>query len=173
MQKTRTIVVGGSVHRQLATSGRHHETNAVAWSPDAARLATADNHGNIQLWDPTTGEAITTLRAHVDSVNAAAWSPDGTCLATAGRDRKVLIWDPMSERPMLSLTGHTDNVNGIAWSPDGNRLATTSDDGVIIVWTGGEVLTSVTIQATTAVAWLKDAIAIGQWGEPALIKVTD
>ena len=38
----------------------HADLLSVAWSPDAARLATASHDGNVRLWDATTGEQHTT-----------------------------------------------------------------------------------------------------------------
>ena len=75
-------------------TGHRGAVNAVAWSPDGTRLATAGDDGTTRLWDPTTGEQLTTLTGHTGSVNAVAWSPDGTRLATAGDDARRL-WDPV------------------------------------------------------------------------------
>lgn len=50
----------------------------------------------IDLWDPVTGEPITTLTGHLDSVRYLAFSPDGRLLASAsagerhGRARSVV-----------------------------------------------------------------------------------
>jgi WD40 repeat protein len=68
--------------------------NAVAWSPDGTRVATASNDDTVRIWDAATGEPQATLEGHNDRVRSVAWSPDGTRLATASDDGMVRIWDP-------------------------------------------------------------------------------
>ena len=158
-------------------TGHRGAVNAVAWSPDGTRLATAGDDGTTRLWDPTTGEQLTTLTGHTGSVYAVAWSPDGTRLATAGDDGTTRLWDPTTGEQLTTLTGHTSSVYAVAWSPDGTRLATASDDGTTRLWdpTTGEQLTTLTGHTSSvyAVAWSPDGTRLATAGDDGTARLWD
>ncbi len=114
-------------------TGHTNWVNAVAWSPDGTRLASASADGEVRLWDPSTGHPLSTLTGH-QWVDTVTWSPDGTRLATAGDDGEVRLWDPSTGHPLSTLTDHTGRVSVVAWSPDGTRVATAGDDGEVRLW---------------------------------------
>ncbi|KAL2138077.1 hypothetical protein VTI28DRAFT_7495 [Corynascus sepedonium] len=66
----------------------------MAWSHDAARLASASWDKTVKIWDPATGQCVSTLEGHSDFVHSMAWSHDAARLASASRDKTVKIWDP-------------------------------------------------------------------------------
>src|SRR5262245_1992658 len=78
--------------------------NGVAFSPGGKQLATPgylvvtltglveDEHGQVRLWDVTTGKPTITLSGHKADVNAVAYSPDGRQLASGSQDGTILIW---------------------------------------------------------------------------------
>ena len=88
----------------------------------------------VRVWDPVSGDHLTTLTGHTRPVQSVGWSPDGTRLATASRDETVRVWDAVSGDHLTTLTGHTHWVRSVGWSPDGTRLATASDDNTVRVW---------------------------------------
>jgi WD40 repeat protein len=65
--------------------------NAVAFSPDAHRLASASTDRTVRLWDAASGRQTATLEGHTDWVNAVAFSPDAHRLASASTDRTVRL----------------------------------------------------------------------------------
>jgi WD40 repeat protein len=90
-------------------------------------LATADDEGNIYLWD-LTGPArprSRDLSDHEAAVNALAISPDGRFLATAGEDGRVSLWSTELSKPgridMPKIPGGPP-ANAVAFSPDGRTL---------------------------------------------------
>jgi WD40 repeat protein len=97
-----TVEIWDSVRREhLATyfdsdTGTYKESysrvNAVAWSPDGKRIASAWADGTVQVFDPLTGENVFIYRGHRETVLDVAWCPDGTCLASASADGTVHIW---------------------------------------------------------------------------------
>jgi WD40 repeat protein len=120
----------------------------LAWSPDGTRLASGDDLGIVQVWDPATESAVATLEGHKyhGRVRAVAWSPDGARLASTGGDRTVRIASPgtltqqeipdqqlnhpptATTRFQLSCVGFTADLTAIAvGSADGGVLVVPLD----------------------------------------------
>ncbi len=136
---------------------RHRKAvNAVAFSPDGHRLATASDDKNTRIWDATNGKECLSV-AHKGArssargrppdapIRAVAFSPDGRWLATASDDHTAQIWDT-GDGQQLTTFPHDSAVVGVAFSPDGYRLATASDDHTARIWdtTNGKQLTTLT-----------------------------
>ncbi|MGJ5692967.1 NACHT and WD repeat domain-containing protein [Streptomyces pratensis] len=125
----------GASRRRAVFRGHEQDVNAVTWSPDGSRLATASDDGTVRIWDAReAGNPVVLTRRHGDGVYAVAWSPDGKRLAGGSRNRSVTIWDAETWAEMGVLIGHDDSVGALAWSPDGDRLATASSDRTVRIW---------------------------------------
>jgi WD40 repeat protein len=106
---------------------------AVAFSPDGARVVTASLDTTARLWDAKDGKLLITLQGHTNSVSAVAFSPDGTRVATASSDKTARLWDAKTG-DLLAVLPCSGSVNSVAFSPDGRRLATASADGTAGIW---------------------------------------
>jgi WD40 repeat protein/serine/threonine protein kinase/tetratricopeptide (TPR) repeat protein len=119
-------------HSELRTL--KHPSRRVIFSPDGKLLASGGNDGTVKLWDPASGQEISTLAAHSGQVRGLAFSPDGQILASGGFDGPVTLWDAASGQKLRTLKAHTDKIKGIVFSPDGRLLASGSTDGTVKLW---------------------------------------
>jgi WD40 repeat protein/predicted Ser/Thr protein kinase len=109
---------------------------ALAVSPDGARIAAGDSDGRATITDAATGAVLHSFRMAVGGVKKSlAYSPDGRLLAGTGEDRtQVDIWDTQTLRRMARFLGHTAIVYSVAFSGDGLLLASASGDRTVRVW---------------------------------------
>ena len=140
-------------HTILTYRGHTDVVNAVAWSPDGKRIASASGDETVQIWDATYGHTALTYRGHTDPVHAVVWSPDGSHLASApdgflsnsSNGYMVRVWDATNGHTTLTYSGIDPdlanlafltsqmmgdketfgNASAVAWSPDGERIAST------------------------------------------------
>src|SRR5579859_673855 len=64
----------------LVRAGHSGPVNALAFSPDGTRLASASSDKTVILWEPRTGCPIVSLKGHERRVNALAFSSSGAML---------------------------------------------------------------------------------------------
>jgi len=80
--------------RTTTLSGRATGSiNAVSFSHDGGRLASADQDGTISVWNVRTHALRETLTGHSAAAQAVVFSPNGRTLYTAGYDGSVIRWD--------------------------------------------------------------------------------
>ena len=93
----------------------------------------------VRLWDAVTGDALKTLRKHIDYVVKVSFSPDGARLASSSAaigvresDRTpehntIQVWDVASGENILTIPPEAIGyVRDVEFSPDGASLAASS-----------------------------------------------
>jgi WD40 repeat protein len=102
------------------------DINAVAFSHDGSRLATASSDGTIYIWDAAENYASDPVLLRMNGqALAVTFSPDNRWLAAGGTSTFAYLWD-ISLGEEVSRLPHSDSVTSVSFSKDGNLLATVS-----------------------------------------------
>ncbi len=111
---------------------------AIAWSPDGKRLATAAFR-RVTLWEIAPLRRIHDwTNGWVGRVTAVTFTPDGQTLAAgdgeAGRSGFVRLFNTATGERVASWRAHADSVFSLQFSADGQRMVTASGDRLVRVW---------------------------------------
>ena len=109
---------------------------AVAVSPDAELLASADAAGGIRVWRLATGACVRRwAAAHAGGVASLAFSVDGTQILSAGTDGAARVHGLRSGQLLRELRGHDGFVTSALYLPPAALPSGAGGDGFIL--TGG------------------------------------
>lgn len=145
-----------NVSRVLGAGRLRHgdRVNAVAYSPDGTRLASASRDGTVRVWEVGNGREIAVYRGHegakvveedktknppVQAVNVmrapgVSFSADGKRVASCG-STDVHIWEADTGKPVSVLKGHKADVRCVAFAPKtADLLLSGGDDKKWFLW---------------------------------------
>jgi WD40 repeat protein len=106
----------------------------AAFSPDAARIASGDESGDVILWDSREGTRVKTFKGGSAVVGGIAFCPQGDRIVTGHRDGTVRVWDSATGSTVATLKGHAGAVTSVAVSVSGKRAASGGEDNTVKVW---------------------------------------
>ena len=112
----------------------HHD--AVAFSPDGARLISGLEDGTARIYDAGDGKPRAILRGHADAVTGVAWPAVGE-VYTASIDSTIRAWDASSGAQSGLLLGHGRGVRCLATAAGGDLLISGSVDRSVRAWRTG------------------------------------
>ena len=148
---------------------------AVAISPDGARVVTATVSAGVTLWDAVNRSLIGRLRDPAGPVRALAISPDGKILATGGDGKAVSLWNAATALPIDKLKGHEGPITALAFSPDGKMIASGSKDASVTLWDVARKKEIVTLarhtSAVTCLAFSADGTMLATGGLDYTVKL--
>jgi WD40 repeat protein len=103
------------------------------------RAVTADEHGQVLIWDVPSARVERTLKSPADA-RFVALDPKGRFIATspnaAMSPRSFVLFDlaaPRSADPTPLLSGEYTQINMMSFSPDGSWLGS-NHDGIDLLW---------------------------------------
>jgi WD40 repeat protein len=176
-----TVELWNLATRTLLGSWQAHSnaTEAVAFSPDGKRLATADRGGSVTVWDLATRQPVVQFGPLDGAINCVTFSPDGTMLAASGSSDVVWLGDIASGRELVQIPGHgssDDRVVTIAFSPDGKLIATcTVKRALVLLWEvpSGKARKALLghVQGVVAVAFSPDGKTLASAGHDRKVKL--
>ncbi len=114
-------------------TGHFEGAQAVAFSPDGTRLATASTLSGL-VWDAGTGKLVASFNGHSDVVTSVAFSPDGTLVVSAAVDDTARVWEADTGREAVVLAEHRETDTDAAFVPDGTLIVTGARNGDVRVW---------------------------------------
>jgi len=130
----------------LGTLFAFHSINAMGFSPDGSKLATAtDAFESVVVWDVASRKRLHEFHAHWAIIPTLMFSPNGKTLATGSFDGSVRLWQ-LSDLPVASpeLLGPKPRLSfpdqGASWgacvavSPTGDQLASINMGTQLRVW---------------------------------------
>ncbi|MDZ8109049.1 MAG: WD40 repeat domain-containing protein [Nostoc sp. DedQUE12a] len=136
---------------RICTLWHSSAVHAVAISLDGTILASGSSDNKIRLWNPRTGDPLSTLNGHDGEVNSIAMSPNAQLLFSGSADTTIKVWHLATGKLLHTLTGHSKPVKSLAVTPDGQTLISGSADKTIKIWrlSTGELLQTLTGHSET------------------------
>jgi predicted Ser/Thr protein kinase len=121
-----------------ALAGHSNVVTGVAFSPDAAFVATSGEDRRVRIWDPAARRETSSLGGAPSGILAVAISPDGRYVAAAGADGRVRVWEGIRGPEIRVLEAHAGHASSLAFHPSGRLLASGGYDRKIRLWDLGE-----------------------------------
>ena len=104
------------------------------WSADGRYLATGGFDKLIRIWDLQTGENISTLLGHTNSVSSLSFSKNGSRLVSSQRGDTIRIWDWKNKREVMNVVEPDSACAYVGFSTlDGQLIFGSPEKGIKIL----------------------------------------
>ncbi|KAJ8610438.1 hypothetical protein MRB53_038532 [Persea americana] len=117
-------------------TGHTGNVTAISCSPTGKIIASADDRGDIILWDIASGRLIKRMRGHSrGGIWSLDWSVESTVLVSAGADGTVRVWDVQPKNDangkIISEGGSGVKIDGLNTSATGTAKGKAKKDVVV------------------------------------------
>ena len=114
------------------------KVNALAFSSDNLKLASAHDNGTIFIWDVQSGQQLVQCAGHETSIYQLSWSPDSKwlCAAQNSSGNSIRIWDGNTGQCLkcFGADGHSNATQACDLSADGLFVVSGDNDGNVCFW---------------------------------------
>jgi WD40 repeat protein len=121
---------GSGLIRRLP--GKAERILSVAFSKDGKLLVagggTPARFGEVQWWNPATGELLRSAEATTDTVFGASISPDASKVAVGCADNTARVFESATGKELYKLSSHEDWVLATVFGVDGKRFVSVGRD---------------------------------------------
>lgn len=127
-------------HEERILRGHGSDVRCVDWHPAKALLVSGsrDSQQPVKLWDPRSGQCLTTLHDHKNAVMAVQWNANGNWFVSASRDHLIKLYDIRMMKEMFTFKGHKKEVTALSWHPIHESLLVSGGaDGAMLFWLVG------------------------------------
>lgn len=111
------IFAGGNI-----VEGHSLPINAVAFGPDATRIATGSADRTAIIWDLASQGEVLTISGHSDAVTSVAFNFNGSRLATGSADRTARTWNTETGAEFNRFTPCASTVSSVVFDLGGQTL---------------------------------------------------
>ena len=110
--------------------------NAVAYSSDGTRLATASEDDHIRVWQlgPAGNKLIARLPGYPQGANDVSFATGTHVLASGWGNGRLNVWDVDANKQLVDRPVHVSGIIALAFSHDGQKIVISSRDGPIFYW---------------------------------------
>ncbi len=138
-QASDVLVVDMNAHQKFAFFEEHDAAvSSVALSATEPLALSADEGGEIRLWEVPDCKRRIALRAHKDAINSVALSPDGRLALTGGADGRIKLWEldrgARRDLEFADWSKGDEQITYVAFTRDGTHLLAGSSEGRVSMW---------------------------------------
>lgn len=119
---------------QPPETGVSPRINKLISHPTLPVAISAHEDRSIRFFDSTSGQAIDTMVAHLDSVTSLAIDPNGLYLLSGSHDCSIRLWSMETKTCVQEITSHRkkfdESIFDVAFHPSKPYIASAGADGV-------------------------------------------
>jgi WD40 repeat protein len=105
----------------------------VAFSEGGDSIAVGYSHGEMIIWNATSGKLLNKFEGHYSGISNLMFSKNGKRLLSSSYDKEIILWDLVRDT-VLKQFSHLMDVNFAFFSSNEKQIYSCSNDGSINLW---------------------------------------